>query len=141
MIGSAKYMEAGYNAQLKSVVMLKNQDNLISESDGTIETVYISGVSETVAAQYEDVGRDMECYVDEDGNACDFAFDLNWSGVIQDERVETYYWLPKSILRFSGAFKACRKIQNIIESGNHEELLNQGGFYAELYNSQFEQAS
>ena len=30
---------------------------------------------------------------------------------------------------------------DIIESGKHEELLNQGGFYAELYNSQFEQAS
>ncbi len=29
----------------------------------------------------------------------------------------------------------------IIESGNHEELLEKGGFYAELYNSQFEQAS
>ena len=26
---------------------------------------------------------------------------------------------------------------NIIESGNHEELLKQGGFYSELYNSQF----
>lgn len=30
---------------------------------------------------------------------------------------------------------------DIIESGNHEELLEKGGFYAELYNSQFEQAS
>lgn len=30
---------------------------------------------------------------------------------------------------------------DIIESGTHEELLEQGGFYAELYNSQFEQAS
>ena len=29
---------------------------------------------------------------------------------------------------------------DIIESGTHEELLKQGGFYAELYNSQFEQA-
>ncbi|MGQ7887388.1 ABC transporter ATP-binding protein [Paenibacillus sp. WC2504] len=28
---------------------------------------------------------------------------------------------------------------DIIESGNHEELLDKGGFYAELYNSQFEQ--
>lgn len=27
---------------------------------------------------------------------------------------------------------------NIIEQGNHEELMNQQGFYAELYNSQFE---
>ena len=28
---------------------------------------------------------------------------------------------------------------DIIESGNHEELLAKGGFYADLYNSQFEQ--
>ena len=30
---------------------------------------------------------------------------------------------------------------DIVESGNHEELLAKGEFYAELYNSQFEQAS
>ena len=30
---------------------------------------------------------------------------------------------------------------DILESGNHEELLEKGGFYAELYNSQFEEAS
>lgn len=30
---------------------------------------------------------------------------------------------------------------DIIESGCHEELLGKGGFYADLYNSQFEQAS
>ena len=29
---------------------------------------------------------------------------------------------------------------DIIESGNHEELLKLKGFYAELYNSQFEKA-
>ena len=40
--------------------------------------------------QKEDVPRDVECYVDADGNAYDFAFGLNWSGVINDERVATY---------------------------------------------------
>ena len=30
---------------------------------------------------------------------------------------------------------------DIIEQGNHEELLARNGFYAELYNSQFEEAS
>ncbi len=30
---------------------------------------------------------------------------------------------------------------DIVESGNHEQLLEKGGFYAELYNSQFEKAS
>ncbi|MPM07790.1 putative ABC transporter ATP-binding protein [bioreactor metagenome] len=30
---------------------------------------------------------------------------------------------------------------DIIESGSHEELLRKGGFYEELYNSQFEEAS
>ncbi len=30
---------------------------------------------------------------------------------------------------------------DIIESGNHDTLLEKGGFYADLYNSQFEEAS
>ena len=46
---------------------------------------------ETVEAQCEDVPRDMECYVDDAGNAYDFAFGLNWSGVINDARVKKYY--------------------------------------------------
>jgi beta-glucosidase len=44
----------------------------------------------TVEEQYEDVPRDMECYTDSEGNTYDFAFGLNWSGVIQDERVSKY---------------------------------------------------
>ncbi len=45
---------------------------------------------ETVEAQKEDVPRDMECYMDADGNVYDFAFGLNWSGVINDARVKKY---------------------------------------------------
>jgi beta-glucosidase len=45
---------------------------------------------EAVEKDFEDVPRDLECYVDAAGNAYDFAFGLNWSGVINDERVATY---------------------------------------------------
>lgn len=45
---------------------------------------------DAVEAQKEDVPRDMECYVDADGNVYDFAYGLNWSGKIEDERVTTY---------------------------------------------------
>ena len=44
----------------------------------------------TVEAQFEDVPRDMECYVDSNGNTYDFGFGMNWSGVIQDERTKKY---------------------------------------------------
>ncbi len=49
---------------------------------------------ETVEANNEDVPRDMEAYVDTAGNAYDFAFGLNWSGVINDERVAKYNVAP-----------------------------------------------
>ena len=44
----------------------------------------------TVELQMEDVPFDMECYVDADGNVYDFAYGLNWSGRIDDERVQKY---------------------------------------------------
>jgi beta-glucosidase len=44
----------------------------------------------TVEAQFEDLPRDMKPYIDADGNAYDFAFGLDWNGVIQDERVTAY---------------------------------------------------
>ena len=48
----------------------------------------------TVEKNKEDVAFDLECYKDGDGNIYDFAFGLNWSGVIKDWRVEKYG--PKS---------------------------------------------
>ncbi len=44
----------------------------------------------TVEEQFEDVPRDMRCHKDTDGNTYDFAFGLNWSGVISDARTEKY---------------------------------------------------
>ena len=44
----------------------------------------------TVELQKEDVPFDMDCYVDADGNTYDFAYGLNWNGVIKDARVEKY---------------------------------------------------
>ena len=44
----------------------------------------------TVEAQQEDVPRDMQPYVDSEGNAYDFAFGLDWDGVIRDARVQRY---------------------------------------------------
>ena len=45
---------------------------------------------QAVEKEFEDVSRDLECYVDANGNTYDFAYGLNWSGVINDERVATY---------------------------------------------------
>jgi beta-glucosidase len=44
----------------------------------------------TVEKQFEDVPRDMAPYTDTEGSAYDFAFGLNWGGVIKDERVTRY---------------------------------------------------
>ena len=44
----------------------------------------------TVEEQFEDTPHDMRCYKDADGNTYDFAFGLNWKGVISDERTKRY---------------------------------------------------
>jgi beta-glucosidase len=45
---------------------------------------------QTVEEQGEDTPHDMRPYVDSEGNAYDFAFGLNWAGVIRDNRTATY---------------------------------------------------
>lgn len=44
----------------------------------------------TVELQAEDRPRDMICHTDTEGNTYDFAFGLDWNGIIHDRRVETY---------------------------------------------------
>ncbi|WP_432419645.1 glycoside hydrolase family 3 N-terminal domain-containing protein [Flavobacterium gelatinilyticum] len=43
-----------------------------------------------VEKQFEDVPFDMEPHKDSEGNVYDFAFGLNWKGVIKDSRTEVY---------------------------------------------------
>lgn len=44
----------------------------------------------TVETQLEDVPFDMEPYTDSEGSIYDFAFGLNWQGMIQDSRTAKY---------------------------------------------------
>lgn len=45
---------------------------------------------DTVETQFEDVAGDMQCYIDEEQHMYDFAFGMNFQGVIDDERVKKY---------------------------------------------------
>ena len=44
----------------------------------------------TVEENKEDVPFDLKCYKDADGNVYDYAYGLNWSGVIKDWRTDKY---------------------------------------------------
>ncbi len=43
-----------------------------------------------VEQQCEDTPRDMACYTDSEGHTYDFAFGMNYAGVINDQRVQKY---------------------------------------------------
>ena len=44
----------------------------------------------TVEEQCEDIPHDMECYTDSEGHVYDFAYGMDWDGVIDDARVRKY---------------------------------------------------
>lgn len=75
------------------------QDALLTVISGGAEPsgllpVQLPRDMETVEAHCEDKPLDLEPYVDSQGNAYDFAFGLNWSGVICDDRTRRY---PKEL--------------------------------------------
>ena len=49
----------------------------------------------TVETQAEDVPLDMKCYKDAQGHVYDFAFGMNWKGVINDTRTAKYGHISK----------------------------------------------
>ncbi|OCN05201.1 cell wall anchor protein [Erysipelotrichaceae bacterium MTC7] len=54
---------------------------------------------DTVEANYEDIAFDLDCYVDSQGNTYDFAYGLNWSGIIDDARVKEYVHNNNEVVR------------------------------------------
>ena len=72
-----------YNEVVSEIVLGQTEPNglLVAQQPASMEAV---------EAQVIDVPRDMECHVDANGNTYDFAFGMNWSGIINDERVATY---------------------------------------------------
>ena len=62
--------------------------------------------------------------------------------VSSDERDWTQYYRPDDHYLIGREevreFARSMKDGHIVEQGNHDELLAAGGFYAKLYNSQFE---
>ena len=76
-----------YNQQREDIVA----EVILGQTEPTGLLVFQQPVDmETVEAQLVDVPRDMECYKDAAGNTYDFAFGLNWSGKIEDERTAKY---------------------------------------------------
>jgi len=43
-----------------------------------------------VETQAEDAPQDMKCHIDSENHSYDFGFGLNWSGVINDQRLLKY---------------------------------------------------
>ncbi len=76
-----------YNEQRENVIA----EVILGQTEPSGLLVFQQPVSmEAVEAQLEDVPRDMECYTDANGNTYDFAFGMNWSGKIDDERTAKY---------------------------------------------------
>ncbi|MGN0276432.1 MAG: glycoside hydrolase family 3 N-terminal domain-containing protein [Hominisplanchenecus sp.] len=58
VVGSSDFMAAGYTAQLQSVVMIKNKNNIISKAGASKKTVYVEGVSSEIAKKFFNVTDD-----------------------------------------------------------------------------------
>jgi len=51
----------------------------------------------TVERQAEDLPLDMKCYKDSEGHTYDFAYGLNWKGIINDARTTKYSHNNKTV--------------------------------------------
>ena len=84
--GVADAIIFGFNVQKQAVLDVLSGKN---EPTGLLP-MQLPADMQTVEEQLEDVTRDMRCHVDSEGNTYDFAFGMNWKGVINDERTAKY---------------------------------------------------
>ena len=84
--GVADAILFGFNVQKQAVLDVLSGK---AEPSGLLP-MQLPADMQTVEEQLEDVTRDMRCHVDSEGNTYDFAFGMNWKGVINDERVAKY---------------------------------------------------
>ena len=77
----------------------------LAEPEGLL-VVQMPASMDAVEAQADDLVRDTEVYVDANGNAYDFAFGMNWDGVIDDERVSIYSTEPLTECEYFDFFYA-----------------------------------
>lgn len=84
--GVADAILFGFNVQKQAVLDVLSGK---TEPSGLLP-MQLPADMQTVEEQLEDVTRDMRCHVDSEGNTYDFAFGMNWKGVINDERVAKY---------------------------------------------------
>ena len=83
------YSGAGFNGEWFYTEALLNILSGQVEPSGLLNYQQPASM-DAVEKQKEDVPRDCECYKDANGNEYDFGFGLNWSGVIDDVRTQTY---------------------------------------------------
>lgn len=84
--GVADAIVFGFNVQKQAVLDILSGK---AEPSGLLP-MQLPADMKTVEEQYEDVARDMRCHVDSEGNTYDFAFGMNWKGVINDDRTAKY---------------------------------------------------
>ncbi len=84
--GVADAILFGFNVQKQAILEVLSGK---SEPTGLLP-MQLPADMQTVEEQLEDVTRDMRCHVDSEGNTYDFAFGMNWKGVINDERTAKY---------------------------------------------------
>ncbi|MEK3720319.1 glycoside hydrolase family 3 protein [Paenibacillus sp. FSL H8-0034] len=84
--GNADAILANFGAQEQAIM-----DILTGAAEpGGLLPFQMPAHMKTVEEQLEDVPHDMEVYIDSAGHAYDFAYGLDWSGVIRDARTAKY---------------------------------------------------